>query len=218
MQQIDTLAIADQIDPLRLRGLPWENCASRFAEARPLFDRARMSQDTQVMYALTLNPLRRDPHLPESILYGLKLTLGVMFEDPFHIRDVIIAIRELLDNMLAHADWDQTPAPSLSVRYRVHNDLPQLCISSTNVPKDIDEATRAARRINESIADTSSATLRRTLTAHLTESGSIRTSGGIGLLQVAASPRSHLELRLDGALFHVWVDVDVPELRPAPTV
>jgi hypothetical protein len=95
------------------------------------------------MYALTLNPLRRDPHLVESTLYGLKLTLGAMFEDPFRVRDVIIAIRELPDNILTHADWDQTPAPSLCVRYCVHDNLPQLCISSTNATKDIDEATRA---------------------------------------------------------------------------
>jgi len=141
-----------------------------------------------------------------------------MFEDPFRVREVIVAIRELLDNMLAHADWDQTPAPSLSIRYRVHNDLPQLCIASTNVPKDIDEATRATLLINECIPHTSCAALERSLTAHLTESASIRTSGGIGLLQVAASPRCDLEIRLDGALFHVRVDVDVPELRPAPTV
>lgn len=170
------------------------------------------------MYALTLNPLRRDPHLAESILHGLKLTLGVMFEDPFGVRDVIVAIRELLDNILTHADWNQAPAPSLSVRYRVHGDVPQLCISSTNVSKDIDEATRALLLINDYIADKSSSVPERLLTARLTESASIRTSGGIGLLQVAASPRCHLGIRLDGALFHVRVDVDVPELRPAPTV
>lgn len=170
------------------------------------------------MYGLTLNPLRRDPRLAESIVYGLKLTLGVMFEDPFRIRDVIVAVRELLDNILTHADWDQTPAPSLSVRYRVHENVPRLCIASTNVPKDIDEATRAVRLISECVADKSSSAPERTLTAHLTESASIRTSGCIGLLQVAASPRCDLEIRLDGALFHVRVDVDVPELRPAPTV
>jgi len=170
------------------------------------------------MYALTLNPLRRDPHLVESIVYGLKSTLGVMFEHPVRVRHVIVAIRELLDNILTHADWDQTPAPALFVRYRVRNDVPQLCISSINVIKDIDEAARAVRLINESITDSSSAALDRRLTAHLTESASIRTSGGIGLLQVASWPGCHLEIRLDGALFHVRVDVDVPELRPAPKV
>jgi hypothetical protein len=168
------------------------------------------------MYALTLNPLRRDPHLVESILYGLKLTLGVMFEDPFRVRDVIVAIRELLDNILTHADWDQTPAPSLFVRYRVHNDLPQLCISSTNVTKDVDAATRAVVLINECIADSAFPAPDQWLTARLTESASIRTSGGIGLLQVASSPRCHLEVRLEDSSFHVRVEVDVPELKPAP--
>ena len=194
------------------------DCASCFAKAPPLFEKARTRGNTEIMYALTLNPLRRHPDLAESIVYGLKLTLGVMFEEPFGVRDVIVAIRELLDNMLAHADWDQTPAPSLCVRYRVHNDVPQLCISSTNVTKDIDEATRALLLINDYIADKSSPVPERRLTARLTESASIATSGGIGLLQVAASSRCHLEICLDGALFHVRVDVDVPELTPAPTV
>ena len=125
--------------------------------------RSRMSEDTEVMYALTFKPLRRDPDLAESIVYGLTVTLGVMFEDPFRVRDVIVAIRELLDNILSHADWDQTPAPSLSVRYHVHNDLPRLCISSTNVTKNIDEATRAVYMINETIADKSSPALSRAM-------------------------------------------------------
>ena len=49
--------------------------------------------------------------------------------------------------------------------------------------------------------------------AKMLESAGVRSSGGIGLLQVASSPRCHLEVRLEGALFHVRVDVDVPELR-----
>jgi hypothetical protein len=143
------------------------DCASGFTKAPPFFDEARSSGNTEIMYALTLNPLRRDPHLVESILYGLKLTLGAMFEDPFRVRDVIVAIRELLDNILTHADWDQTPAPSLCVRYRVHNDLPQLCISSTNVTKDIDAATRAVVLFNQSIANNAFPAPEHRLTSHL---------------------------------------------------
>lgn len=175
-----------------------------------------MSQDTQVMYDLLLKPLRFDPELTESIIYGLKWTLGAMFEDPFPVRDVIVAVREVVDNILTHADWDQSPAPSLFVRYRVHKRLPQLCVSSTNVVKDIDEAERALGFINEYASNKSSPALYRELTAHLIESASIKTNGGIGLLQVASSPRCHLEVRLEGALFHVRVDVDVPELKAAP--
>jgi hypothetical protein len=174
-----------------------------------------MSKDTQVMYDLLLKPLRFDPELTESIIYGLKWTLGAMFEDPFPVRDVIVAVREVVDNILTHADWDQSPAPSLFVRYRVHKGLPQLCVSSTNVVKDVDEAERALRFINEYASNKSPPALYRELTAQLIESESIKTNGGIGLLQVASSPRCHLEVRLEGALFHVRVDVDVPELKAA---
>lgn len=175
-----------------------------------------MSQDSQVMYDLLLKPLRFDPELTESIIYGLKWTLGAMFEDPFPVRDVIVAVREVVDNILTHADWDQSPAPSLFVRYRVHKRLPQLCVSSTNVVKDIDEAERAIRFINEHASNKSSPALHRELTTHLIESASIKTNGGIGLLQVASSPRCHLEVRLADGLFHMRVDVDVPELKAAP--
>jgi hypothetical protein len=172
-----------------------------------------MNKDTQVMYDLLLKPLRFSPELTESVIYGLKWTLGAMFEDAFPVRDVIVAVREVVDNVLTHADWDQTPAPSLFVRYRVHKGLPQLCVSTTNVVRDVDEAKNALRFINEYISNKSAPMLYRELTAHLIESTDIKTNGGIGLLQVASSPRCHLEVRLEGTLFHVRVDVDVPELK-----
>jgi hypothetical protein len=177
-----------------------------------------MSKDTQIMYDLLLKPLRFSPELTESVIYGLKWTLGAMFEDPFPVRDVVVAVREIVDNVLTHADWERTPAPSLFVRYRVHKRLPQLCVSSTNLVKDIDEAERALRFIDEYVAHKSAPMLYRELTAHLIESASIKTNGGIGLLQVASSPRCHLEVRLEGALFHVRVDVDVPELKTVAAV
>ena len=177
-----------------------------------------MSEDTQVRYDLLLKPLRFDPELTESVIYGVKWTLGAMFDDPFSVRDVIVTVREVVDNIVTHADWTQTPLPSLLIRYRIQKGLPQLCVSSTNVVKDIDEAERASRFIGECISNESSPVLYRELTAQLIESGSIKTNGGIGLLQVASSPRCHLEVRLEGALFHVHVDVDVPELKVEPVV
>lgn len=176
-----------------------------------------MKTTQQVMYDLLLNPLRFDPELTESVIFGLKWTLSAMFEDPFPVRDVIVAAREVVDNILTHADWESEPAPSLLVRYRVHKRMPQLIVSSTNVVKDIDEAQSAVGFIEEYIANQSSPALYRELTAHLIESGDIKNSGGIGLLQVASSPRCHLEVRLEGSLFHVRVGVDVPELRATQT-
>jgi hypothetical protein len=170
------------------------------------------------MYDLLLKPLRYDPELTESLIYGLKWTLGAMFEDAFPVRDVIVAVREIVDNLVTHADWDQDPGPSFFVRYRVQKGLPQLRVSSTNVVKDVDDAERALRFINEYITDKSSPVLYRELTAHLIESESIGANGGIGLLQVASSPRCKLDVRLEGAVFHVRVDVDVPELKTAPAV
>ena len=72
-----------------------------------------------VMYDLLLQPLRYDPELTESVIFGLKWTLSAMFDDPFPVRDVIVAAREVVDNILTHADWEGDPAPSLFVRYRV---------------------------------------------------------------------------------------------------
>ncbi len=177
-----------------------------------------MTEHAPIHYTLKLQPLRRDPHLAESLISGLKWTLGAMFEDPFPAPDFIVAVREVVDNLLIHADWNQEPAPSFSVQYRIRNKVPQLRISSTNVVKDIDEAERALGRIREYICNESSAAASLELTAQLLKSAGIQSSGGIGLLQVASSPRCHLDVRLEGALFHVRVDVDVPELRAAPNV
>ena len=185
---------------------------------RPQIDTASMTKDAPIRFALKLQPLRPDPCLAESVISGLKWTLGAMFEDPFPAPDFIVAVREVVDNILLHADWNQKPAPSFSVQYRNHNKVPQLRISSTNVVKDIDEAQRALGRIRECICNESSAAASLELTERLLKSAGIRSSGGIGLLQVASSPRCHLEVGLEGALFHVRVDVDVPELKVEPDV
>ena len=181
-------------------------------------DTASMTKHAPIRFALKLQPLRRDPHLAESLISGLKWTLGAMFEDPFPAPDFIVVVREVVDNILTHADWNQKPAPSFAVQYRIRNKDPQLRISSTNVVKDIDEAERALGLIREYICNGSSAAASLELTAQLLESAGIRSSGGIGLLQVASSPRCHLEVRLEGALFHVRVDVDVPALKAASNV
>lgn len=170
------------------------------------------------MYDLLLKPLRFDPELTESVIFGLKWTLGSMFADPFPVRDVVVAVREVVDNVLTHADWDASPAPSLYVRYRLHKGKPQLCVSTTNAVKDVQEAQRALSFVKEYVGSKSPAALHRELTAHLIESASIRTNGGIGLLQVASSPRCKLDIRLEGQVFHVRVDVDVPQLQAAPAL
>ena len=84
-------------------------------------------------------------------------------------------------------------------------------------PRD-DEAERALGLIREYICNESSSAASLELTAQLLESAGIRSSGGIGLLQVASSPRCLLDVRLEGALFHVRVDVDGPALKAAPNV
>ena len=177
-----------------------------------------MSKDSQIMYDLLLKPLRFDPQLTETVIFGLKWTLGAMFEDPFPVRDVVVAVREVVDNVLTHAAWGESPAPSLFVRYRLQKGNPQLCVSTTNVVKDIDEAEQALGFVKEYMGNKSPAALHRELTAHLIESASIRTNGGIGLLQVASSPRCRLDVRLEGRVFHARVDVDVPQLRSAPAL
>ena len=172
-----------------------------------------MNNNTEIKYQLEISPLRFSPELAESIIFGLKWTLGAMFEDPFPVRDVVVAVREIVDNIVTHADWDQTPAPSLVVSYQLHKGQPRIHVSSTNVVKDIEEAKRALDFIHEHVSSKTSNVLWHELTDHLINSTDIRSNGGIGLLQVASSPRCRLDVRLDGALFRVRVDVDMPELH-----
>ncbi len=165
-----------------------------------------------IEYELRLDPLRLKPELAESVIFGLKWSLGAMFEDPFPVRDVVVTVRELVDNIVMHADWDASPAPCFSVSYRVHKGLPQLRVTSTNVVQNPKKAELAVEFITE-LAGRSPAALWQKLTSKLLEPTDIRTNGGIGLLQVASSPRCHLDVRLDGKVLSVTVDVDVPELQ-----
>lgn len=171
-----------------------------------------MRDDSKIKYELHLNPLRLKPELAESIIFGLKWSLGAMFEDPFPVRDVVVAVRELVDNVVTHADWGAEKAPSFSVSYRVHKGVPQLRVTSNNVVKNAKKAKLAVDFIAD-IADKSPAALWQKLTSKLLEPTDIRTNGGIGLLQVASSPRCHLDVRLEGDQLEVTVDVDVPELQ-----
>jgi len=172
-----------------------------------------MKNDLDIKYQLEMSPLRFSPELAESVIFGLKWTLGAMFEDPFPVRDVVVAVREIVDNIVTHADWDQAPGPSLVVSYQLYKREPRIRVSSTNVAKDIEEAKRAVDFIHQHVSSKTSNVLWHELTDHLLNSTEIQSSGGIGLLQVASSPRCSLDVSLDGDLFRVRVDVDIPELR-----
>lgn len=177
-----------------------------------------MSKDSDVKYELQLNPLRFSPELAESIIFGLKWTLGAMFKDPFPVRDVVVAVREIVDNVVTHADWDQAPAPSLLVCYRLNEGRPQIRVSSANLVKDKEQAKQALNFIQQHVSGEDSRILWHELTNQLINSTDIRTNGGIGLLQVASSPRCQLAVRLEDALFCVQVDVDMPELQAAEMI
>lgn len=172
-----------------------------------------MNNNSDIKYQLEISPLRFSPELAESVIFGLKWTLGAMFEDPFPVRDVVVAVREIVDNIVTHADWDHAPPPSLVVSYRVQKGQPKIRVSSTNVVKDIEEAKRALQFIHQHVSSKTSNVLWRELTNHLINSTDIRSNGGIGLLQVASSPRCRLDVSLDGSVFHVQVEVDMPELH-----
>ncbi|MGB3051279.1 MAG: hypothetical protein WBB42_09795 [Polyangiales bacterium] len=118
-----------------------------------------------------------------------------------------------MDNIVTHADWDQTPAPSLLVSYQLQKGHPKICVSSANVAKDIEEAKRALHFIHQHVSSKTSNVLWHELTNHLINSTDVRSNGGIGLLQVASSPRCRLDVSLEGALFRVRVDVEMPELH-----
>jgi hypothetical protein len=170
-----------------------------------------MNNHSDVKYHLEINPLRFGPELAESIIFGLKWTLGAMFEDPFPVRDVVVAVREIVDNIVTHADWDQTPQPSLLVSYQIQEGHPTIRVLSANVAKDVEGAKRAVQLIDDQVSSKTSNVLWHELTNQLINSTDIRSNGGIGLLQVASSPRCRLRVSLDGALFRARVDVDIPE-------
>ncbi len=172
-----------------------------------------MNDNSDIKYQLEISPLRFSPELAESVIFGLKWTLGAMFEDPFPVRDVVVAVREIVDNIVTHADWDQTPAPSLVVSYQLPKGQPRIRVSSTNVVKDIEKAKRALDFIHRHVSSKTSNVLWKELTDHLITSTDIRSNGGIGLLQVASSPRCRLDVSLEDAVFRVQVDVEMPELR-----
>ncbi len=172
-----------------------------------------MNNNSEIKYQLEISPLRFSPELAESIIFGLKWTLGAMFEDPFPVRDVVVAVREIVDNIVTHADWDQSPQPSLLVNYRLKKGQPKVYVSSTNVAKDIEEAKRALQFIRKHVSSKTSNVLWHELTNHLINSTDIRSNGGIGLLQVASSPRCRLDVSMDGSLFCVRVEVDMPDVH-----
>ena len=174
-----------------------------------------MNNNTDIKYQLEISPLRFSPELAESIIFGLKWSLGAMFEDPFPVRDVVVAVREIVDNIVTHADWDQTPAPSLLVNYQLKKGQPKIYVSSKNVAKDVEEAKRALQFIHQHVSSKTSNVLWHELTNHLISSTDIRSNGGIGLLQVASSPRCRLDVSLEGPLFCVRVEVDMPDLHAA---
>ncbi|MBT8469580.1 MAG: hypothetical protein KJN97_12605 [Deltaproteobacteria bacterium] len=174
-----------------------------------------MNDNRNIKYQLEISPLRFSPELAESVIFGLKWTLGAMFEDPFPVRDVVVAVREIVDNIVTHADWDQTPAPALMVSYRLYKGQPRIRVLSTNAVKDIDQAKRALDFIHRHVSSKTSNVLWQELTDHLINSTDIRSNGGIGLLQVASSPRCRLDVSLEDSLFRVEVDVEMPELQTA---
>lgn len=171
-----------------------------------------MSDLGELRYELRLSPLRFDAELTASIIYSLKWSFGAMFADPFPVRDVVVATREIVDNLVSHADWERDPGPALEVRCHIVRGHPRVRVSSTNYVADVDAANRAVRFVREHISTKPSAELYRDLAAQLAAGGN-EPAGGIGLLQVASSPRCKLHVELEGDLFRVSVDVDVPELR-----
>ena len=57
-----------------------------------------MNNGSPVKYDLRMEPLRFNPELAESVIFGLKWSLGAVFEDPFPVRDVVVTVREIVDN------------------------------------------------------------------------------------------------------------------------
>lgn len=176
-----------------------------------------MTATTEARYELRLNPLRFHPELTASIVYALKWSLGAMFADPFRVRDVIVAVREIVDNLVNHADWEGTPAPSFTACYEQTHGSPRVRLSTTNRVRNTAAAEATVRLVQEHLVHQPSPELQRRLMSQLVgDNGS--SLGGIGLLQVASSPRCRLQMQLEDDQLTVQVDVDVPELAEGRAV
>lgn len=171
-----------------------------------------MSAANETRFELLLSPLRFDPELTASIIYALKWSLGAMFPDPFSVRDVVVAVREIVDNVMSHAEWGRPPGPTFAVRLEHGKGRSVISVSSSNHVRDVEVAKKSVRLIEERLSGKSPTELYRDLSAKLIDSGDRHAAGGIGLMQVASSPRCRLRVRLDSDVFHVRVEVDVPEL------
>ena len=92
--------------------------------------------DDLPMYSLELRPLRYDDNLTSNVVNGVKRTLGSVFEDPFAVRDVVIAVREVVDNIVTHADWNHPRGPSLRIWFSAETGTPKFNIIAQNQTAD----------------------------------------------------------------------------------
>src|SRR5262249_49121329 len=91
------------------------------------------------IYDLRIHPLRPQAELTASVVQGVKMTLDTMFEDAFSVRDVVIAVREVVDNIATHTNWDHPSKPSLHIWYEILGTKPKFSVYATNAVRDKEE-------------------------------------------------------------------------------
>ena len=170
--------------------------------------------ESTVLYDLRIQPLRQDPDLTAKIVDGIKATLGAMFADPFAVRDVVLTVREVVDNIVTHANWDHPKQPTIHVWYEVLGEHRRFNVFARNAVRDPEEAQKRVAHLNGT-ADTKTAAdiLGRRLIEGYSDASKDGQREGIGLLQIASSPRCYLNANISGDLFSIQVNVRVPEMR-----
>ena len=173
-----------------------------------------IADESTVLYDLRIQPLRQDPELTAKIVDGVKATLGAMFNDPFAVRDVVLTVREVVDNIVTHANWDHPKQPTIHLWYEVLGEHRRFNVFARNAVHDPEEALKRVEHLNRA-GDTDAAAdiLGRRLIEGYCDASNNGQRQGIGLLQIASSPRCYLNANVSGDLFSIQVNVRVPEMR-----
>jgi len=170
-----------------------------------------MSTDQAPEYEFRLKPVRPSANLVRAVVTSVKSTLSLLVPDPFTTEEVGSVLMEVLDNLCRYAHEDHIDHSYLSVSYEGRCESPLIYIRSGNVVRDQAMAEKTLARLSDQLSDRDNAWVN--LGRYIMRTGSeaaVASNGGMGLLEIAASKRSHVAVSLEGRQFHVEVRIKAP--------
>ncbi len=160
-------------------------------------------------YEMYIDPVNFDPQLTPSIMGALRVIFGGPHWDVFVIHDVALSVREILDNLCRHSDWDAETRPSLRIWYEEFLNARYINIHASNpIPEGVDRA--ALTRWIGILSDPARAQALledRLVLADPTSEAMRREVGGLGLVQIALLERSHLIVEAKEDRFEVHLQM-----------